>query len=111
MGTAAVGCFRAKLESPFAARSALYRNQMERETGIEPATNGLGSRDSTTELLPPFLLLFRDPSTSLGISAAGSRLRFRSDSRPQNASSYSRTGSRSSREYHSGSNNGNGRCR
>jgi hypothetical protein len=25
---------------------------MERETGIEPATNGLGSRDSTTELLP-----------------------------------------------------------
>ncbi len=26
---------------------------MERETGIEPATNGLGSRDSTTELLPP----------------------------------------------------------
>ena len=27
--------------------------RMERETGIEPATNGLGSRDSTTELLPP----------------------------------------------------------
>ena len=26
--------------------------KMERETGIEPATNGLGSRDSTTELLP-----------------------------------------------------------
>jgi hypothetical protein len=25
---------------------------LERETGIEPATNGLGSRDSTTELLP-----------------------------------------------------------
>ena len=25
---------------------------VERETGIEPATNGLGSRDSTTELLP-----------------------------------------------------------
>ena len=31
-------------------------DQMERETGIEPATNGLGSRDSTTELLPHFLL-------------------------------------------------------
>ena len=29
-----------------------YREIMERETGIEPATNGLGSRDSTTELLP-----------------------------------------------------------
>ncbi len=26
---------------------------MERETGIEPATNGLGSRYSTIELLPP----------------------------------------------------------
>ena len=31
--------------------AALLRG-MERETGIEPATNGLGSRDSTTELLP-----------------------------------------------------------
>ena len=29
---------------------------MERETGIEPATNGLGSRYSTIELLPPDLL-------------------------------------------------------
>src|SRR5208337_2625058 len=28
------------------------RAKVERETGIEPATNGLGSRDSTTELLP-----------------------------------------------------------
>ena len=26
--------------------------RMERETGIEPATNGLEGRDSTTELLP-----------------------------------------------------------
>ncbi len=25
----------------------------ERETGFEPATNGLEGRDSTTELLPP----------------------------------------------------------
>ncbi len=29
---------------------------MERETGIEPATNGLGSRYSTIELLPLDLL-------------------------------------------------------
>jgi hypothetical protein len=29
------------------------RRIMERETGIEPATNGLGSRYSTIELLPP----------------------------------------------------------
>ena len=28
---------------------------MERETGIEPATNSLEGCDSTTELLPPFL--------------------------------------------------------
>jgi hypothetical protein len=32
---------------------------MERETGIEPATNSLEGCDSTTELLPPgFPLLF-----------------------------------------------------
>jgi hypothetical protein len=30
--------------------------ELERETGIEPATNGLGSRYSTIELLPPNLL-------------------------------------------------------
>ena len=29
------------------------RRFLERETGIEPATNGLGSRYSTIELLPP----------------------------------------------------------
>ena len=32
---------------------------MERETGIEPATNSLEGCDSTTELLPPLLLLKR----------------------------------------------------
>jgi hypothetical protein len=31
---------------------------MERETGIEPATNGLGSRYSTIELLPHLLQLY-----------------------------------------------------
>ena len=31
--------------------------KLERETGIEPATNGLGSRDSTTELLPPVIAI------------------------------------------------------
>ena len=35
------------------AASEFHPYFMERETGIEPATNGLGSRDSTTELLPP----------------------------------------------------------
>ena len=30
----------------------LFADFMERETGIEPATNGLGSRYSTIELLP-----------------------------------------------------------
>ena len=32
---------------------------MERETGIEPATNGLGSRYSTIELLPLVLQALR----------------------------------------------------
>jgi hypothetical protein len=36
-------------ESPISGDLEL---ELERETGIEPATNGLGSRDSTTELLP-----------------------------------------------------------
>jgi hypothetical protein len=30
----------------------MSREKLERETGIEPATNGLGSRYSTIELLP-----------------------------------------------------------
>jgi hypothetical protein len=30
---------------------------LERETGIEPATNGLGSRYSTIELLPLVMLI------------------------------------------------------
>jgi hypothetical protein len=32
--------------------------EMERETGIEPATNGLEGRDSTIELLPPAIIDF-----------------------------------------------------
>jgi hypothetical protein len=36
-----------------------YDLSVERETGIEPATNGLGSRDSTTELLPRGVTLTR----------------------------------------------------
>ncbi len=39
---------------------------MERETGIEPATNGLGSRYSTIELLPrgePLLARVNGPVT------------------------------------------------
>ena len=33
---------------------ALTKGMMERETGIEPATNSLEGCDSTIELLPPF---------------------------------------------------------
>ena len=32
----------------------LRQETLERETGIEPATNSLEGCDSTTELLPPF---------------------------------------------------------
>ena len=46
-----------------------YRaTRMERETGIEPATNGLGSRDSTTELLPPVV---RSPHCSIWLTDSG----------------------------------------
>src|SRR6186713_2333330 len=38
-----------------AASAASARRRMERETGIEPATNSLEGCDSTTELLPPSL--------------------------------------------------------
>ncbi len=34
---------------------AIRERRLERETGIEPATNSLEGCDSTTELLPPFL--------------------------------------------------------
>ena len=37
---------------------------LERETGIEPATNGLGSRYSTIELLPLRLRLYCEPALS-----------------------------------------------
>ena len=36
-----------------AANTVSVRRRMERETGIEPATNSLEGCDSTTELLPP----------------------------------------------------------
>jgi hypothetical protein len=42
-------------------------DDMERETGIEPATNGLGSRYSTIELLP---LVLSSVSKSKGYRAA-----------------------------------------
>jgi hypothetical protein len=44
--------FSSELEGPD------RRGNLERETGIEPATNGLGSRYSTIELLPLHLGLY-----------------------------------------------------
>ena len=41
-------------------RAGTSRNQMERETGFEPATNSLGSCHSTTELLPRMNTYFYD---------------------------------------------------
>src|SRR5437763_13325208 len=46
---------------------------LERETGIEPATNSLEGCDSTTELLPPFVPLsyiHRGPSLGSGFRRA-----------------------------------------
>ena len=49
---------------------------MERETGIEPATNGLGSRYSTIELLP--LRLIPDLSRNrVGICITGGAISIR----------------------------------
>src|SRR5215470_5740126 len=39
---------------------------LERETGIEPATNSLEGCDSTTELLPPSRLAHHRPAASTG---------------------------------------------
>src|SRR5580658_3326205 len=44
---------RSPLESRRHTRSPALPNFLERETGIEPATNSLEGCDSTTELLPP----------------------------------------------------------
>jgi hypothetical protein len=53
-------------------KNRLAQKQMvERETGIEPATNGLGSRYSTIELLPPdFLSVPNGEAGYLQISGA-----------------------------------------
>jgi hypothetical protein len=55
---------------------------LERETGIEPATNSLEGCDSTTELLP--LPCLPRSLASLGISPAGSRFAHR----PHNGSTW-----------------------
>ena len=50
--TSPLGC------DPPSPRTAIYHplTNLERETGIEPATNSLEGCDSTTELLPPLCL-------------------------------------------------------
>jgi hypothetical protein len=49
---------------------------LERETGIEPATNGLGSRYSTIELLP---LTFNRNQVTTGANCGATRLLDRFD--------------------------------
>ena len=51
------------------SRSLSVIEELERETGIEPATNSLEGCDSTTELLPPLpasVLVFILPSSHFG---------------------------------------------
>ena len=45
---------------------------LERETGIEPATNGLGSRYSTIELLPPACSVYQTVVNSAASSTSSS---------------------------------------
>jgi hypothetical protein len=49
---------------------------MERETGIEPATNGLGSRYSTIELLPLDNLSVPKPEAAI-LTPSAARARHR----------------------------------
>ena len=79
----------------------LRQKTLERETGIEPATNSLEGCDSTTELLPPFKPAIGRQTSAKNPGQADSNLssepeflRFAQDfgcglplrSRPQNAS-------------------------
>ena len=50
------------------------RLNLERETGIEPATNSLEGCDSTTELLPRNPAVSNQPSALSKISAAKAAL-------------------------------------
>src|ERR1700752_3956933 len=65
--------------------SFLSLQSLERETGIEPATNSLEGCDSTTELLPPFVnACLREVPRCARDFGCGLSLR----SRPQNASTW-----------------------
>src|SRR5215469_11972585 len=57
---------------------ALQRFEMERETGIEPATNSLEGCDSTTELLPLKAVL-SDQLSVISFPADGSQIAFSVD--------------------------------
>ena len=52
-------------------RDQSSERRLERETGIEPATNSLEGCDSTTELLPPSFSL--DASSNYGEAGPPSR--------------------------------------
>jgi hypothetical protein len=51
----------------------MRERRMERETGIEPATNSLEGCDSTTELLPPSRLITLRPSSYPNVADQTSR--------------------------------------
>ena len=56
-------------------RSSIGERRLERETGIEPATNSLEGCDSTTELLPPSRpMRFAQPSHSPWLAHRSSHL-------------------------------------
>ncbi len=65
--------------SPIRSRRSALRAKVERETGIEPATNSLEGCDSTTELLPPsctrYAPHFGGPARLCALFASPSRLR------------------------------------
>jgi hypothetical protein len=57
---------RSLCELWWASFACIRERRMERETGIEPATNSLEGCDSTTELLPPPRRSLRPPAVTAG---------------------------------------------
>ena len=90
---------RSLCELWWASFACIRERRMERETGIEPATNSLEGCDSTTELLPPsYLLQGLRPRTPNSLTRS-MRLQSKPLSRVSLRSRGSRVSARSLRPY------------
>src|SRR5206468_12380616 len=98
-----------------AMSEANVRRSLERETGIEPATNSLEGCDSTTELLPPTRSPHLPPRASAGKPTKASHSFVvqpcRRANRPRYFPDPSLACTRSSRSIHASEGYGEGRTR